>query len=218
MRPQKLFYLAILLLVLAVSSADAQWPSDRRTVEVTPFGGSRFGGVVDLNSGPADFLPIRSTWDYGAMMDVDLVPHVQAEFMWDHQPTVLSAHDFDTGTTSRIGQAALDFYQWGILYSFLRPESKIQPYVAGGLGFTHFSAKVNSMDVLPFENRFSYNIGGGVKYFPVEHLGLRLDVRYSPTRTTSSLGLVCDFFGCFPAEVANYAQQGEANVGVIFRF
>ena len=136
MHSRKLLYLAILVLTLGASSASAQWPSDRRTFEVTPFGGSRFGGVIDLNSGPADYFTIRSTWDYGAMLDVDLVPHLQGEFMWDHQPTVLSAHSIDTGTTSRIGQAALDFYQWGILYSILRPESKVQPYFAGGLGFT----------------------------------------------------------------------------------
>jgi len=45
------------------------------------------------------------------------------------------------------------------------------------------------------------------------------DLRYSPTQTTSSLGLFCDpFFGCYTAEVHNYAHQGEANVGLIFRF
>ncbi|HKV06089.1 MAG TPA: outer membrane beta-barrel protein [Candidatus Acidoferrales bacterium] len=215
----RLVCLAIIFLTLGTSAANAQGSSDRRTFELTPFGGSRFGGLIDFNSGPSDFFAIRSTWDYGAWLDVDLVPHAQAEFMWNHQPTVLSAHDPATGTLSRVGQANLDMYQWGILYSFLRPESPVQPYFAGGLGFTHFNAHSGSMDFLPFANRFSYNMGLGVKYFPTRHLGLRLDARYSPTRTTSSNALFCDpFFGCFVARVPNYAQQGQVNLGVIFRF
>ena len=78
MLSRQLFYLAILVLTLGASSASAQSSSDRRTFELTPFGGSRFGGVIDFNSGPADFFTIRSTWDYGAMLDVGLVPHLQA--------------------------------------------------------------------------------------------------------------------------------------------
>lgn len=218
MPSRKALYLAILFLSFGASSTSAQYFSDRHTIELTPFGGSRFGGVIDLNSGPFDYLTIRSTWDYGAWLDVDVVPHLQAEFLWNHQPTVLNGHEFISGINPRIGEANLDMYQWGFLVSILRPESKVQPYLAGGLGFTHFTAHYAAEEFLPFENRFSYNVGGGVKYFPVSHLGLRLDVRYSPTRTTSSLGTFCGPFGCFTAQVPNYAHQGQANLGVIFRF
>ena len=212
----------IALLLACAASADAQAyfePQKTHAVEITPFGGSRFGGTIDLNSGPYSKLDIRSSWDYGAWLDVDLIPHLQAEFMWDHQPTVLDGVNFFTGARSRVSQANLDFYHWGILVPFLPPDSKIQPYIAGGLGFTHFNAHNSVGQVLPFDNRFSYNIGGGVKYFVIRNFGLRLDVRYSPTETTSSVAIFCDpFFGCFPAEVPNYAHQGEANVGLIFRF
>jgi opacity protein-like surface antigen len=214
--------LCAIVLLLVAASADAQGGysgTHTHAVEITPFGGSRFGGAIDLNSGPYSQLDIRSSWDYGAWLDVGLIPHLQAEFMWDHQPTVLDAVSFSTGAKTRVSQANLDFYHWGILVPFVPPDAKIQPYIACGLGFTHFNAHNSAGQVLPFDNRFSFNIGGGVKYFLVRNFGLRLDVRYSPTHTTSSVGIFCDpFFGCYAAEVPNYAHQGEANLGLIFRF
>jgi hypothetical protein len=208
-----------LLFVCAVSTGAQEIGIRTPRVEITPFGGSRFGGSIDLNSGPFVQLNIRSSWDYGAWLNVALIPHLEAEFMWNQQPTVLDGVSFLTGATSRVGEANLNFYHWGLDYPILQPDSKIQPYFAFGLGFTHFSTNTSGRDVLPFENRFSYSIGGGVKYFVLRNFGFRLDVRYSPTQTTSSFGLFCDpFFGCYTAEVHNYAHQGEANVGLIFRF
>jgi opacity protein-like surface antigen len=209
----------VTFLVVCATSTGAQelgieeWT---HAVEITPFGGSRFGGAIDLNTGPYSQLSIRSSWDYGAWLDVSLIPHLQAEFMWGQQPTVLDGISFRTGASSRVGEANLNFYQWGVDVPVLRPDARIQPYFAGGLGFTHFST--NSSVVLPFENPFSFNIGGGVKYFVLRNFGFRFDVRYSPTRTTSSAGIFCNPFGCYYAEVPNYAHQGEANVGLIFRF
>jgi len=206
----------VMFLALGALGTQAQLNPDRRGVEITPFGGSRFGGVIDLNSSSnVDYLTIHSTWDYGALLDVDLVPHAQAEFMWNHQPTFLSAHDFLTGTTSRIGQATLDMYHWSFLYELLQPGAKLQPYLVAGMGFTNY----NTHGIVSLGNEFSYNLGGGVKYFFTRHVGLRLEARYSPSRTTEGTALFCDpFFGCFPAHVHNYAEQGQANLGLIFRF
>jgi opacity protein-like surface antigen len=209
----------VLLFLAFAPSVGAQQLFPETHVEVAPYGGSRFGGVIQLNSGPYSQLNIRSTWDYGAWLDVRLLSHLQAEFLWNHQPTVLSGVNYLSGATSRVGQANLDFYQWGLLVPILSPYSRVQPYFAGGLGFTDFTAHNAVEQFLPFSNRFSYNIGGGVKYFFTRNFGLRLDARYSPTETTTSFGIFCSpFFGCYRAQVTNFAQQGTANLGLIFRF
>jgi opacity protein-like surface antigen len=223
MSSRKFIYLAILFLTFGASSAHAQWSSStgggfwNRGIEITPFGGSRFGGVIDVNSSTVsnvDYLTIRSTWDYGAMLDVDLFPHAQAEFMWNDQPTVLGAHVPGSGST-RIGEASLDMFQWSFLYQFLQPGSKLQPYAVAGLGFTSY----HTNGIINLGNEFAYNLGGGVKYFFDSHVGLRLEARFSPSRTTQGYGEYCSpFYGCYTAPVNNYAHQGQANLGVIFRF
>jgi opacity protein-like surface antigen len=79
--------------------------------------------------------------------------------------------------------------------------------------------QVNGENALGFSNRFAYNLGGGVKYFFSSHWGVRVEARWSPTHTTSGLSEYCDpFYGCYPATTANKAEQGQANIGVIYRF
>lgn len=228
MSQRKFIYFAILFvsfLTLGASGAQAQWSSSggygggfwNRGVEITPFGGSRFGGIIDAGSATnpdVNYLTIRSTWDYGAMLDVDLFPHAQAEFMWNNQPTVIGAHVPDAGST-RVGEASLDMFQWGLLYQFLRPGSKLQPYAVGGIGFTSY----NTNGIINLGNELTFNVGGGVKYFFTPHFGLRLEARYSPSRTTQGYGEACDpFYGCYTETIHNYADQGQANLGLIFRF
>lgn len=221
-----LVLLSAALLTLGASGAQAQaWNSSssagpgfwNRGFEITPFGGARFGGAIDLNSSSptnVDNLGIRNDWDYGAMLDVDLFPHAQAEFMWDQQPTVLSENYFGGGS-SRIGEASLSTFQWSLLYDFLQPGEKFQPYIVGGVGFTSY----NTNGIIDLGNQLAFNVGGGVKYFLTPHIGVRLEGRYMPSRTTEGVGEYCDpFYGCYNATVHNYANQGMANIGVIFRF
>ena len=205
----------ITLGVIFFSAVGVSYAQPQRGFEIAPFGGSRFGGTIEARSSSFDNIHIKSSWNYGVMGDVDLWPNLQAEFMFNRQPTELAGHSINFGTKTDLTSANLDMYQWGLLYSFRQPEARIKPYVAAGLGFTHF----DSRGLLGFSNRFSYNLGGGVRYFFTRNLGLRLEVRWSPSHTTTGQAVYCDpFFGCFQTAVANRAEQGQANLGIIFRF
>jgi len=210
---RRILFLCIFCLSAGVSSASAQG-----RVEITPFGGTRFGGEIDLttpNIQNIDSLKIKTSWDYGVLADFTVFPKFQAEFMWNRQPTLLDAHVFNTNTIASTTDATLDMYQFSGLYEFGQERAKLKPFVVAGLGFTH----IDSNGELNFENRLSFNIGAGLKYYFSRHVGLRLEARYSPTQTTSSRGVVCDpFLGCFSTRIQNYAQQGQANAGIIFRF
>jgi len=203
------------LVALFFSTAGVACVHGQRRFEVTPFGGSRFGGTIEASSSSFDNIRIKSSWDYGVMGDLDVWPNLQAEFSFNRQPTELSGHSIKFATNTDLTSASLDMYQWGFLYSLRPPEARIKPYIAAGLGFTHF----DSRGLLGFSNRFSYNLGGGVKYFFTENIGLRMEARWSPSHTTTGQAVYCDpFFGCFLTRVANKAEQGEANLGIIFRF
>jgi opacity protein-like surface antigen len=140
--------------------------------------------------------------------------------MWNRQPTSLSSHNPNDNTYSFVSNMNFDMYQFDVLYQFLAPGRKLRPFVVGGLGFSHYGVQpINGQSVLNFSNRFAYNLGGGVKYFFTPHLGVRAEARWSPTHTTSGQSVYCDpFFGCSPTTVANKAEQGQANIGIIFRF
>lgn len=207
-------------LVCAASTVRAQ--EEGRAYEVTPFFGTRFGGYIDLSqqgNPNVDYLNIKNSENFGIMGAVSFWGDFQGEFMWNRQPTSLSDHNPNDGTYSFVSNMNLDMYQFDVLYQFKSLESRLHgfsPFVVGGLGFSHFGTQ---QQVLPFGNRFSYNIGGGVKYFFTKHVGIRVETRWSPSLTTQGIGQYCDpFYGCAPTTVSNKAEQGQAQIGLIFRF
>jgi opacity protein-like surface antigen len=179
------------------------------------FLGTRFGGNIAINTPNVDRLPINSSLNWGFNGGARLAPHLFAEFMWNRQTTTLSAHDIPTNQIVPLtNNAHLDMYQGSLLYE-IWARSRIRPYAVGGIGFTHF----DSHGILSFSDRFSYNLGGGVKYLFAPHMALRTELRWSPSRTTSSSTNFCDpFLGCFVTPITNHAEQWQANVGIEFRF
>lgn len=216
---RKMLLFLFVFSTLGVSSAFAQ-----HEFEVTPFGGARFGGIIDFTNsieGPTnsnvDYYTIKSSVNYGIMGDYTVfssIPRFQLEFMWNHQPTDLDEHIFQTNTKQFLTSADLDQFEWGFNYTFRDPSKKIRPYVVGGLGFTHFRSGGN----LPFDNKFAYNLGVGAKYFFTSHVGVRVEGRWAPSRTTTGVQEFLTPFGVEEVGVSNHAEQGEANAGIIFRF
>lgn len=210
--------LTFISIALAPTTALAQGPysyHEGAKYTFTPFLGVRFGGRIDINTPNVDYLGIDSSWNYGFNAGVRIVPHLFGEFMWNRQTTTLTAHHAQTNTMVPLtNQAHLDMYQGGLLYEF--PQiARLVPFVVGGIGFTHF----DSHGILSFSNRYAYNLGGGVKYLFVPQVALRAELRWSPSRTTSSNTTFCDpFLGCFTTPVSSHAEQGQANVGLEFRF
>jgi hypothetical protein len=99
---------------------------------------------------------------------------------------------------------------------FRSRETRLRPYAAGSIGFTHsFNTNGN-----PSNTAFSYSLGGGAKYYLTSHLGLRVDLRYLPTYGSSSTETICDpFFGyCYNGNVSHYLIRANFSGGIIFKF
>lgn len=210
----------MVLVAIVFYSVAAPYAHAQRSFEVTPFFGGQFGGRIDESTSinptvPFDHILFKSSFDYGGLFDYTLLPNLQAEFMFNRQPTVLTGHDIAGDTQVNFGNVTLDKYEWGIRYSFRSPAAKLKPYIVGGFGFTHFDPSA----LLGFSNHFSYNLGGGVTYFFSDHFGLRLETRLSPTHVSEGLGLLCNrFSACYQGIRAKYAEQGQVNLGFVFRF
>jgi opacity protein-like surface antigen len=221
-----LLSLACISMAMAPSAARAQTrypprpptrhrPGHTTRFAISPFVGVRFGGRISVNTPAVDYLRIGSSPNWGFNAGVGIAPHLFGEFMWNRQTTTLSAHHPLTGDMLTLtNRAHLDLYQMSLLYEF-PTRSPFRPFVVGGIGVTNF----NSYGILAFSNRFSYNLGGGVKYLFTRQLALRAELRWSPSRTTTSSTVFCDpSFGCFTTPIHDHAQQGQANIGLEFRF
>jgi len=203
----------ILLTFLLTATASCAYAQNR--FEIEPFVGARFGGRITINTPDVDYLPIDTSLNWGFTTGVAIVRHLFAEFMWNRQTTTLSAHDTALNQTIPLTtRAHIDLYHFDLLYEFWTP-SKVRPFVVAGIGDTHF----DSHGVLSFHDRFSYNVGGGVKYLFAPEVALRAEVRWSPSRTTAASTTFCDpSLGCFTTPVIRHAQQGQADIGIEFRF
>ncbi|HKV27845.1 MAG TPA: outer membrane beta-barrel protein [Candidatus Acidoferrales bacterium] len=213
----------ILVLVFVLScgaSCALAQGSIPQKIELTPFGGTRFGGKIainDQNNPNINYLAVKSSIDYGAMFDYTIWDNFQAEVMWVRQPTDLRAHDSTNDSLTTLTNSDLDSFTFGAAYSFKPVDAKMKPFIAGGLGFTNFTNTDNPNNVfLGFHNRFTYNIGGGFKYYFSKYAGLRFDLRYAPTRGLPQT--VCDPFSGFCFRQSGHINQGEANLGLILRF
>jgi opacity protein-like surface antigen len=211
------------LVAIVFYSTAAPYAYAQHSFEVTPFFGSRFGGVIDETTAinptvSYDHILIKNSFDYGGLFDYALLPNLDAEFMFNRQPTEFTGHDVATNLRVKLADGTLDEYEWGILWAFRSPKAKIKPYIVAGFGFTQFHPPV----LLGFSNRFSDSFGGGVKYFLSDHFGLRLEARWSPTATTTGAGFACarvlGQFPCYQTTGPSNAQQGQVNLGFILRF
>jgi len=97
-----------------------------------------------------------------------------------------------------------------VVYRFGAAGARTQPFVFGGLGATFFQS-----NDLPTETKLSLGLGGGVKAFVWQDVGLLGQVRYKPTfLNDESAGDFCDPFGFCQSTL----QQFEFAGGVVVRF
>ena len=182
-------------------------------VEITPFGGYRFGGgffelitgePVDLDGAPA----------FGIAVDVPIRdPHgYQIEGLFSHEEANLTVRHQPFGPAT-IARVTVDHWMGGGLQEF--GGERVRPFLTGMLGLTRYAGEKDS------EIRFALSAGGGVKLFPTRHLGLRLDGRVFATFVDAELGfLACSSFSgtCLIAFRTDVVFQAEFTAGAVFKF
>jgi hypothetical protein len=183
--------------------------------EVQPFVGYKFGGDLPLDRyNPwATYIRFKDSVAAGITIGVNLSDNLGVEFLWNRQQTTVTGYDYAEIFLHRM-DAKLDQFHGNLLYTFRRGENKVRPFVLVGAGATR-GAGERASDV-----RFSFGIGGGMKYFVSPNFGLRLQARFAPTYLYSTPGgLWCDWWGyCTVAPNLTFFNQGDATIGWVFRF
>ena len=90
--------------------------------------------------------------------------------------------------------------------------SWVRAYVLASVGATHGFASGE----LSF-TRFSFGLGGGVRFYANRHLGFKLQAEWVPLLVSPNVAFVCGA-GCVAHVGGNAASQGEAFVGTFLRF
>jgi outer membrane protein W len=107
---------------------------------------------------------------------------------------------FDLDARQLLGSVV---YQWGA------EESKLRPFVVGGLGATFFEA-----EDIRSETKFAWAAGGGVKLYFHRRLGIKLQAKLNSTVLDDESSDFCDPFGFCSSSVNPF----ELLSGVVFRF
>ena len=180
---------------------------------ITPFLGLTFQGETTL----LDYESAVGTthWNFGGAVTLvgggplgveGLVVYTPGFFQQDNPPAIGGTPPINV-TESRalalMGNVVLTTpRRWN--------EYGLRPFVSGGIGWLHASAK-DTPEVLPVSaNLLGYNVGGGAVGFLTPRTGLRFDLRYF-----SNLKPTDDFDNAIGRVQLSYWT---ASVGVVFRY
>jgi hypothetical protein len=183
-------------------------PLRAQGVEFMPFGGYRFGGDFFelVAEHPAD---LDGSPSLGFVLNVPLSDGLQVEAMVTRQTAQVSV---PTGplTAAARWHISVDHVQGGGLREL--SSGRVRPFLTGVLGLTRYAAEGDS------EIRFTTGAGGGVKLFPVPHVGLRLDGRLYATFVDADMRFLACLPGtCITAVNVDVVWQAEFTAGLVVR-
>ncbi len=153
-------------------------------------------------------LNLRGGFTFGIQAARLFNPRWGAEVVFTQQASALEAGT-PAGTAEFYG-ITLARLQANVVYHFGAADARLRPFVLGGAGAAFFSARD-----LESATKASFGLGGGIKYFPWEPIGLRGQIQYRPTWLNDDPeSNFCDPFGFCQA----WLQPIDVAFGVIIRF
>jgi hypothetical protein len=179
-----------------------------RQLEITPFTGWDLGGeFTNVTSGAT--LKVDDASSFGVIVDIGDTPESQVELFFSRQDTHLKTDN--PFASSSVFDLDVDYYHVGGLIA--GPDRKQKPFLAGTIGMTYLNPKPAGYSS---ESLFSFGIGGGIKYFMTERVGLRLEGRGLFSVVSSSARVFCGGGGCLIEFSGDIFWQLQFNAGLIF--
>jgi hypothetical protein len=180
----------------------------KETVDITPFYGYRIGGHV---VGVADLVeyPFDNAASYGVVSDINLKKdNFKVELLWSHQKTGLQGI-LGSGAP-RLG-VNIDHIQAGIMQEVGQPSARFAVSLLVG------TSRLDSPGFAA-EFKFSASIGGDLKFFLSDHVGLRFDARAYAMFVNTSGGTFCASGRCIFSFSGSTMWQGDFTGGLLLAF
>jgi opacity protein-like surface antigen len=214
MKRKMVLFFAVFLIAGAALSHSAKAAG----IEITPFagytGGGEFTASGDSGTGTttSTTLKVDETSSYGIMVDINQPDGSQIELYYSRQPTRLKAQN-DLFSGNPLFDLDIDYIHIGGTYG--TATGKVKPFVVGTLGATYMSPKGEGLDSV---TKFSLSLGGGVKLFFTDHVGLRLEGRWFGNFFDGSGSAFCSNGSCAIKVQGDVFSQFVANAGLILAF
>jgi hypothetical protein len=196
--------------VIAGLALSCAAPAAAQHVEVSPFGGYRFGWAFAEVYG-APVTDDDGGVSFGVVADIPFgrpQDGYQFEILFSRESAMVTARPSILDPKVR-AHVTVDQFMIGGLQEL--EDAPARPFIGGLIGLTRYAAPDYS------EVRFALGLAAGGKFFANRHLGLRIDGRVFMTIVSLSGAGACAG-GCVFAFNANPVFQGELTTGVIVAF
>ena len=158
----------IVALAFLLVSPDSSFAQGK--IELSPLVGYQFGGKLRMYEGD---LKIKDDMNYGLALSTEMAQDTRLEFIWTSMQTSADFRPYyGYGYLEGGFDLNINYYQIGGVREF--PNGNIVPFGAFTLGAVQFTpSDVNISETW----RFSVTLGGGVKIWLSDHIGIRLQGR-----------------------------------------
>lgn len=195
--------LLVLLSFLSISGFSQEF-------EITPYTGWMLGGRLNTYNGYAN---LKDGQNYGIAISYEIAYQTKVEFMYNRMVSDLEIHEYAEDPYIAF-KLANDYFQAGVLRELM--DDVIRPFGVGMLGAAVFTPQDSQYSA---QWRFSASLAGGIKIFPTEHIGIRLQARMLIPMYFGGLGFWCGTGGCSGGLTASSAMvQGDFTGALIVAF
>ena len=197
----KKFFYSILFLLIISFSVQAQ-----PAITLEGFGGWLWTGSAGYNGS----IKVDDLGNYGIRAGVEPNDYMLIEFEWNHTETNIHWFDVIEGNTTE--PVIMNYYMLG--FNKQMSEGPAVPYGLVNLGVMNLKGQTLNFS----SNWFTVGLGGGIKYYFVEKVGIRLQARLLLPMQFAGIGFGCGGGGC-GSSVSTWTStiQGDFTGGLILK-
>ena len=184
--------------------------------DFTPFIGYRTSMSFPLDphvTGTNPRVVLDASPSYGASLGMRLRAEEDlVEIRWARQDSYVHAEDITPQPPRQ--RVILDQFHGDFSHEPFVEDwaSWAKPFVMASIGATHVSSSTN----INF-TRFSFGIGGGIRFYAGRHFGFKIQAEWLPVYANPYVAFICGS-GCIVHVGGTLSSQGEVLAGPILRF
>ncbi len=166
-----------------------------QSIEIVPYAGYMFSSNLNTLDGE---IKIDNCVNYGVIVDERFDEDVIVELMYNKLESKVKIIEEPFDTVKSAFNLSIEYFQGGA--QFEMEKGNFRPFASFTLGATLFNPVAEDINS---EWRFSFTFAGGIKYYFIEKIGVRLQWRFLLPVYFGGGALFCGERGCGAAIIGN---------------